>query len=78
MITLRKTNSPPSEGQTEKFMMKKDPDLEQCDDMAQELNIRIPCRLAERIEAYAQQNKTEFSQVVIEALDSFLRRQIKE
>ena len=57
--------------------MKKDPDLDQRDDMNPEQNIRIPYRLAQRVKAYAQQNQTELSQVVIEAIDTFLRGQIK-
>ena len=48
---------------------------DQCSDMAQEFNIRIPCRLAERVEAYASENNTEITVVIIEALDTFLRQQ---
>ena len=47
---------------------------DQCADLMQELNIRIPCRLAERIEAYASENSTTLTNVVIEALDAFLRK----
>jgi len=45
----------------------------QCADIAKEFNIQIPCRLAERVEAYASKNNTTITGVVIEALDTFLR-----
>ena len=47
----------------------------QCDDKTKEFNIRIPCLLAERVEAYAKRNKTAIPSVIIEALDAFLREQ---
>jgi hypothetical protein len=50
---------------------------DQCTDLTQEFNIKIPCRLAERVEAYASANKTTITMVVIEALDLFLREQRK-
>jgi hypothetical protein len=46
---------------------------DQCSDMTKEFNIQIPCRLAERVEAYASENNTTIAGVVIEALDTFLR-----
>ena len=46
---------------------------DQCKDLTQELTLQIPCRLAERIEAYASVNDTTLTNVVIEALDRFLR-----
>ena len=45
----------------------------QCSDITKEFNLHIPCRLAERVEAYASKNNTEITNVVIEALDTFLR-----
>ena len=48
---------------------------DQCADLTQEYKIKIPCRLAERVEAYASANKTTITLVVIEALDLFLREQ---
>ena len=45
----------------------------QCADPTQELTLKIPCRLAERIEGYASANDTTITNVVIEALDVFLR-----
>ena len=48
---------------------------EQCADLTQELKINIPCRLAERIEAFSSKNGSTITAVVIEALDIFLREQ---
>jgi len=48
---------------------------DQCSDLTQEFKIKIPCKLAERVEYYAKSNKTTFAVVVIEALDVFLREQ---
>ena len=46
---------------------------DQCSDMTKEFNIKIPCRLAERVEAFAKENNTDITGIVIEALDAFLR-----
>jgi hypothetical protein len=46
-----------------------------CSNMTKEFNIKIPCRLAERVEAYARENNADITGVVIEALDTFLREQ---
>lgn len=46
---------------------------DQCTDPTQSITIEIPCALAERADRYAQQNDTALSNVVIEALDTFLR-----
>jgi len=43
--------------------------------MTKAFSIQIPCKLAERVEAYASANNTTHNSVVIEALDSFLRNQ---
>jgi hypothetical protein len=48
---------------------------DQSSDMKKEFNLQIPCRLAERIEAYASANNATITGVVIEALDTFLRKQ---
>ena len=48
------------------------------DDSIRELSIQIPGRFADRLEAYAKQNDTEIAQVVIEAIDFFMRNQSKE
>ena len=46
---------------------------DQCSDMTKEFHIQIPCRLAERVEAFAKENDADITGVVIEALDAFLR-----
>ncbi len=46
---------------------------DQCLDITKEFNIQIPCRLAERVEAFAKENNTDITGIVIEALDAFLR-----
>ena len=48
---------------------------DQCSDLTKEFNIQIPCRLAERVEAYAKENDADITGIVIEALDTFLRDQ---
>lgn len=45
-----------------------------CSDSTEEIIIRIPCALAERIAAYAADNQSTPSSVIIEALDFFLRQ----
>ncbi|HSN23362.1 MAG TPA: hypothetical protein VLS45_04215 [Methylomicrobium sp.] len=45
-----------------------------CTDPTEEITVRIPCALAERIAAYAAANKSSISSVIIEALDFFLRK----
>ena len=47
----------------------------QCNDINREYHLLIPCRLAERVEAFASNNNTSLTGVVIEALDKFLREQ---
>jgi len=49
---------------------------DQCSDMTKEFNIQIPCRLAERVKAYAKETDNSIEGVVIEALDVFLRNNI--
>jgi hypothetical protein len=51
--------------------------LDQGDDSIRELSVRIPDRLAERLEAYTKQKNAEITQVVIESIDFFLRNQSK-
>ena len=48
---------------------------DQCNDITKEFNIQIPCMLAERVESYASRHNTTIASVIIEALDSFLRKQ---
>ena len=54
--------------------MKKDPVDNQCADPTQELSIKIPCRMAERVEVYAKETNNNIEGVIIEALDEFLRQ----
>ena len=58
--------------------MTKTSDRDKCSDPTKELKIEIPCRLAERIEAYARQTGTHMSQVMIEAVDEFLRARVRK
>jgi hypothetical protein len=44
-----------------------------CDNQIQQLTIQLPCRLAKRVERYANENGNSVTGVVIEALDTFLR-----
>jgi hypothetical protein len=44
-----------------------------CSDLTQEFTLNIPCVLAARAETYARENDTTITNVVIEALDDFLR-----
>ena len=55
--------------------MKNESTKDQCSDLTQEFKIQIPCRIAERAEAYAAANNSTITGVVIEALDTFLRDQ---
>ena len=55
--------------------MPKDTVSNQCSDPTQELFIKIPCRLAERVEAYAKETDNNITGVIIEALDQLLRGQ---
>ena len=38
-----------------------------------DLNITLPCELADRVRGYADKNDTSLANVLIEALDAFLR-----
>jgi hypothetical protein len=44
-----------------------------CEDPMQDIQVKIPCRLADRIYAYAERNDTTLENVMIEAIDTFLR-----
>ena len=47
---------------------------DQCLDPTQTLTIKLPCPMVERIERYAKENGMDITGVLIEALDSFLRK----
>jgi hypothetical protein len=53
--------------------MQKRPE-ERCSDPTEEIVIRIPCALAQRLSAYARENDSSVSAAAIEALDFFLRQ----
>lgn len=53
--------------------MTKKPFDGQCSDLTQTMSVEIPCGLAARVEKHADENETDFSGVIIEALDAFLR-----
>jgi len=46
----------------------------ECSDPTQTLTVELPCQIVERIERYAKKNETTVTGVLIEALDSFLRK----
>jgi len=41
----------------------------------EDLHISIPCELANRIRGYSERNDVSLANVIIEALDAFLRNQ---
>ena len=45
-----------------------------CSDPTQSLTVELPCRIVERMERYAKENVVTVDGVLIEALDSFLRK----
>jgi hypothetical protein len=48
-----------------------------CEDSSQRYSVQIPGTLLKRVETYATENDTSITNVVIEALDYFLRTQGK-
>jgi hypothetical protein len=48
-----------------------------CADPSEEITIRIPCALAQRVADHANENETTVSSVIIEAIDFFLRHSSK-
>lgn len=46
----------------------------ECSDPTHSLTLEIPCVLAERIDRYAEENGSTVTLVMIEALDTFLRK----
>jgi hypothetical protein len=55
-------------------MMTKETQENVCSDPTQSLTVELPCQLIERMERYAKENGATVDGVLIEALDSFLRR----
>jgi len=48
---------------------------DECIEPTDSLTIELPCQIIERIERYAKENETSVTAVLIEALDSFLRKE---
>ena len=46
----------------------------ECKDPTQSVTIELPCALVERIDKLARDNNTTLANILIEALDSFLRK----
>lgn len=49
--------------------------VNQCQYLTQGLTIELPCQIVERVERYAKKNGLDVAGVLIEALDTFLRKQ---
>ncbi|MCG8632978.1 MAG: hypothetical protein MI863_04075 [Desulfobacterales bacterium] len=56
--------------------MTKDELISECSDPdKQSITIELPCEMAARVQKLAEENNTTLSNILIEALDSFMRRQ---
>ena len=55
--------------------MKDTEDSNVCEDLTQSITIELPCAMAQRVAKLAEENRTTLSNILIEALDSFLRKQ---
>ncbi len=56
--------------------MTKDDLINECSDPdKQSITIELPCEMATRVQKLAEENNTTLSNILIEALDSFMRRQ---
>jgi len=55
--------------------MTEDSPANEFSDPTQTLTVELPCQMVERVERYAQENGSSLTGVLIEALDSFLRKQ---
>jgi len=55
--------------------MKRDEILNECSDPKQSITIDLPCEMATRVQKLADENTTSLSNIVIEALNAFLRNQ---
>ncbi len=49
--------------------------LNECSDPTQSITIELPCAMAERVIKLAEEKETPLSNILIEALDNFLRTQ---
>lgn len=55
--------------------MDKDTILNECKDPTKSITLELPCAMAERVLKIADEKETTLSNILIEALDSFLRKQ---
>ncbi len=56
--------------------MTQDDLINECSDPdKQSITIELPCEMATRVQKLAEENNTTLSNILIEALDSFMRRQ---
>ena len=46
----------------------------ECSDPTKTLTVELPCQIVERVERYSKENDSTVAGVLIEALDSFLRK----
>lgn len=53
--------------------MKRDEILNECSDPKESITIDLPCEMATRVQKLADENNTSLSNILIEALDAFLR-----
>lgn len=53
--------------------MKETDNINECTDPMETVTIELPCALVERINNLARDNETTLSNILIEALDTFLR-----
>lgn len=54
--------------------MDKKENLKECTDPTQSMTIELPCAMIERVQKLADEKQTSLSSILIEALDSFLRK----
>ncbi len=47
----------------------------ECADPTQSMTIELPCAMIDRVQKLADEKQTTLSNILIEALDSFLRKQ---
>ena len=50
----------------------------ECKDPMQKVTIELPCALVDRVDRLARENETTLSNILIEALDKFLRSRAQQ
>jgi len=58
-----------------KTIMTQEDILKECSDPKETVTIDLPCAMAERVQKLATEKNTTLSNILIEALDAFLRSQ---